>query len=1473
MSDPNFEMSLSEFLGQWGFTMDDARNVAERLGIFNLEELKNLGDDFFYHVNNYHEEQRSLKQEADDEFKWSEEDRIKRGISTDDYYKLNESKANETLKEDILNFIKIQGEMPAYSSMLRGLGIDIEESEVTRIIQELKAEGRIDTGFQNRTSQNYPEERSPWVKGGGHNYDSGEWTWKNNESKASEGIYEEYVNKFGDNQSLGGGFGDALRANDLELAFSRADTDNYNKLKELGYAWTGNESKASEFTPLELYETIEPLWNNLSENDRKKIIINTTNGFVGQDNNIKSNWDQIDHMTQQRIADNWDNAFNMIDEDKKTIYGLESYASEYSIKEEFDLQDQDGKYEMLSKADLSVTDATNYSTYSYSELPEEVKDSLKGDEDSFGESWSRKSSIDKIEALERLGIKQGDAIKLSGVEFEDFGEDLQGALKGDVEDARNRMKAQKAFLNKTEDDQNPTGFNNQVGGEVDNPNSEFGQNYPDYNKIGESQTSMTKYECEHCNLGFKSNESLSRHHKSIHKIASEDIDGYSVDAGFTGQNSFTDMSSISKEDVTQEWWNNVATPSSKARILNNTGTPVENTFGLPSYYELTQETKAYLLGLDDFSFESKASEFMTELEQMKHGAWNDDFDFNQSKLYVSTPAQKRQYQMQGIPTESNGEPKYSELYDDDLYAVQEIQESPIPDQVDVYDHDTFLPVKYDEIVPNDFSYRPSTWGESKANESDTFLPRSDPLFSDEEIVGGIRKHYDTVDYYQDDRPDFNNDPDFEGNVNGINVEPSQYIQSGMDHTDYGRGDIDESKANEDLGETEYDMFDEYVNSPTQGYMVCKICKQKVDNVFYDDIGDKIDFSSTRWNHLDKQHGINNFDDIRRYVVSNEWIFESKASEGQFDPNVADLWDESDMSERLKILSSSGITGDFDMAINGWSNLPLDVQITLEEINVAELRGESLAKENKTYTCDKCGKVGDSFTDMAQEECPADAPNNHQIPIFGDQVKPRGIGEEHYSMHFDQAYSDMNDENPITGLKQCEYCDAQFGEYDKQGMIDHANSHDADLDPVTGDSKESKASEGQWTDQAEYEKTQWINAKDSALMGDFEPFINLVKQFGGDWQYATIANKEEILQQIEGELENLRVSMVDRRNWDALGMHQESKASEGSEDVYNYEYVDDKVVCKNCGMKFDNAIDDARAMKDHSEIHESLYDKEAYAHEDDLDTLMWDNENPDDKGKQWKDKKGKKQESKASEDYWADDPVLDKHFTRRTDEDGVQMTVCNICGQGFDFDDSSMIHHVSKWHPEVEESKASESILAGRSIEEYLQEYGMTREEGEQVAEYAGMDLKELIEIGNFDEARHHRVQDMDVSYMYEESKASEDITFADQHRGIQKDMIEFIRRRGGSASELDIDREFDLLNNFDNESRHLQALVNDGTLTMGGWQPDNSGNDGYTDGSYLYNLNESLASEAGLDDHSCPECGFITSDNSDYVDHLNAHED
>ena len=173
-----------------------------------------------------------------------------------------------------------------------------------------------------------------------------------------------------------------------------------------------------------------------------------------------------------------------------------------------------------------------------------------GESDMVSESWSQKSSINRIEALERIGVKQGDAIKLSSLEFEDFGEDLQGALKGDVEDARKKMKAQKAFLDKDEDNladittstgdiQKFSGFKNQQGGEVENPNSEFQQSYPDYNNIGESQTNMTSYECQYCDDGFKSNEALSIHHNDKHAISPESFDGYATETEYAMGN-YTD---------------------------------------------------------------------------------------------------------------------------------------------------------------------------------------------------------------------------------------------------------------------------------------------------------------------------------------------------------------------------------------------------------------------------------------------------------------------------------------------------------------------------------------------------------------------------------------------------------------------------------------------------------------------------------------------------------------------------------------------------------------------------------------------------------------------------------------------------------------------------------------------------------------------------------------------------------------------
>ena len=48
---------------------------------------------------------------------------------------------------------------------------------------------------------------------------------------------------------------------------------------------------------------------------------------------------------------------------------------------------------------------------------------------------------------------------------------------------------------------------------------------------------------------------------------------------------------ITLEDTSQEWWDNNANPSEKARILNKTGSPVENTFDLPNYDSLSETNK------------------------------------------------------------------------------------------------------------------------------------------------------------------------------------------------------------------------------------------------------------------------------------------------------------------------------------------------------------------------------------------------------------------------------------------------------------------------------------------------------------------------------------------------------------------------------------------------------------------------------------------------------------------------------------------------------------------------------------------------------------------------------------------------------------------------------------------------------------------------------------------------------------------
>jgi hypothetical protein len=197
--------------------------------------------------------------------------------------------------------------------------------------------------------------------------------------------------------------------------------------------------------------------------------------------------------------------------------------------------DENKERKTFEDLDIQYGKAWGYLTQDEKERVSNYK-SKSSESTIYKESWNQANSIKRIEALEKIGIKQGDAIKLSGLEFEDFGEDLQDALKGDIEDARTQMKQDKHELDGLGDynpndseDAKTTGLGWQEGGEVENPNSEFQQYYPDYNNIGESQTNRTKYECEYCDHGFKSNEALMVHHNDKHAISKETLDGYATE--------------------------------------------------------------------------------------------------------------------------------------------------------------------------------------------------------------------------------------------------------------------------------------------------------------------------------------------------------------------------------------------------------------------------------------------------------------------------------------------------------------------------------------------------------------------------------------------------------------------------------------------------------------------------------------------------------------------------------------------------------------------------------------------------------------------------------------------------------------------------------------------------------------------------------------------------------------------------------
>ena len=74
--------------------------------------------------------------------------------------------------------------------------------------------------------------------------------------------------------------------------------------------------------------------------------------------------------------------------------------------------------------------------------------------------------------------------------------------------------------------------------------------------------------------------------------------------------------------------------------------------------------------------------------------------------------------------------------------------------------------------------------------------------NDDNIHGNITDHkFVGESKANEDDPDFDKDPDHLGFVKGVQVQPSQYTQSGLDHDDPNRGDVDFDSLGEAGGES------------------------------------------------------------------------------------------------------------------------------------------------------------------------------------------------------------------------------------------------------------------------------------------------------------------------------------------------------------------------------------------------------------------------------------------------------------------------------------------------------------------------------------------------------------------------------------------------------------------------------------------------------------------------------------------------
>jgi hypothetical protein len=245
------------------------------------------------------------------------------------------------------------------------------------------------------------------------------------------------------------------------------------------------------------------------------------------------------------------------------------------------------------------------------------------------------------------------------------------------------------------------------------------------------------------------------------------------------------------------------------------------------------------------------------------------------------------------------------------------------------------------------------------------------------------------------------------------------------------------------------------------------------------------------------------------------------------------------------------------------------------------------------------------------------------------------------------------------------------------------------------------------------------------------------------------------------------------------------------------------------------------------------------------------------------------ESKASEGLWYE---ISKHYKEVVEDGRIINYQCNSCGKkinvddefGDEKDDDILIQELrdhQEFHGTVFESKASEDTEDEKfeDVDDVLRQLKRESKASEDLTFAGRGELNTIQDVWNAmsNDSRYSLIYQLGHD-SYGSATVSfvngQELTVTDIQKVIDRDEfpdhllgnidVEHMKRVAGLESKASEDYEVDV-DEYEKTGEPVEKLPID---------------------KRNYDV------EAGSEDHVCAECGFVTSDNSEYIDHLHAHE-